>query len=196
MRNHFITALIQLFKIENNPVTIQALDRMTAHIKPEQYAEFIERCGEKQEYKRPLEIIKSVSDKYMDEIKSELFKDVEADAKELSKKLEALFVQIDCLFMPSLPSYDKKIVQRFEFPSKYIREAKIKAGEYWSNKDVYLVGKIGLETLFRAFNDPYRQMDDLIIMEMKNALTLKYLMPANKKIEKPIKNLEIKRIGK
>ena len=102
MRNQFITALIQLLKIENNPVTIQAIDKMTKHIVQYQFAEFIEECGKSQQYKRPIEIIKSVSDKYLDEIKSELFKDVDDDAKYLEKKLDHYFYKIEGMFTHDL----------------------------------------------------------------------------------------------
>ena len=88
MRVQFLTALIQLLKIENNPITIQALEKMTAHIQDNQFTEFIERLSKGKQFARPMELVKSVADEYMEDIKSELFKTVEADAKLLNTKLE------------------------------------------------------------------------------------------------------------
>lgn len=183
MRNQFITALIQLFKIENNPVTIQAIDKMTKHIVQDQFAEFIEECGKTQQYKRPIEIIKRVSDKYLDEIKSELFKDVEVDAKYLEKKLDHYFYKIEGMFSQSSSFYDIDKVKEFGKPSELIKTALIRTNEYWNDKDVYLINKIGLRALYDVFNDPYKQVWEVLANEMKNIITQKYLMPKSNKIE-------------
>ena len=199
MRNHFLTALIQLFKIENNPVTIQAIDKMTKHISENQYADFISECGNAGQFKRPLEVIKSVSDRYMDEIKSELFKDVEADAKTLEKKLEAYFIQVEEMFRPSSPVYNPEYATKLKTPSELIKIAKISTNDYWNDKDVYLIKKIDLSTLYGLYNDPYKQMWEAISKEMQNAITKKYLIGDRKQIESKsgaLDNLEIKRIGK
>ena len=190
MRNQFITALIQLFKIENNPVTIKAIDKMTKHIDCDQYAEFVEECGKPQQYKRPIEIIKSVSDKYLDEIKSELFKDVEAEAKELENKLEAYFFKIDEMFRPSSKLYDAANAYAFKTPSKLIETAVIRSNGYWNDKDAYLINKIGLRALYDVFNNPYKQVWEVLANEMKNTITQKYLMPKSNNIENRVEEIK------
>lgn len=196
MRSHFITALIQLFKIENNPVTIQALNKMTVHISESKYTDFLEECSKGKQFARPLEIIKSVANRYMDEIKSELFKSVESDSKAMERKLEKAFMIIEESFSPARGN--KELIEKWKSPKNYINEAKINVNN-WSKQEAYLIEKIGFSTLYGLYNDPYKPMWEAIAKEMRNAITKKYLIGDSKQIESKsdtLDNLQIKRIGK
>ena len=186
----FVYEVAKAVRLDAGEYTIEAISKMTAHIKPEQYSDFICKIAEGVEFARPLEIIKSVSDKYMDEIKSELFKDVEAEAKQLEKKIERYFYQIEEMFRPSSEFYDKEKAEAFKTPSELTKTAIIRTNDYWNDKDAYLINKIGLTAIYDVFNNPYKQVWELLAAEMKTAITKKYLVGSNKHVENKHKTVD------
>ena len=182
-RARFISEVAKSVRLDAGEYTVEAIAKMTKHITEDQYSDFIVKISEGVEFARPLEIINTVSDKYLDEIKNELFKDVEADAKYLEKKLDHYFYKIEGMFSQSSSFYDIDKVKEFGTPSELIKTALIRINEYWNDKDVYLINKIGLRALYDAFNNPYRQVWTMLAEEMKNTITQKYLMPKSNMIE-------------
>lgn len=182
-RARFISEVAKAVRLDAGEYTVEAIAKMTKYITEDQYSDFIVNIAEGVEFARPLEIIRSISDKYLDEIKSELFKEVESDAKELEMKLENYFFEIEEMFRPSSATYSKEHVDKFKTPAKLTESAIIRTNEYWNDKDVYLINKIGLKALYDVFNNPYRHVLEMLAEEMKNKITQKYLMPKSNKIE-------------
>ena len=182
-RARFISEVAKAVRLDAGEYTVEAIAKMTKYITEDQYSDFIVNIAEGVEFARPLEIIRSISDKYLDEIKSELFKEVESEAKDLEKKLERYFMQIEEYFSPTSDFKNATYIYAYKTPSNLIKSLKITTNEYWNDKDVFLINKIGLNELYDVFNNPYRQVWKMLAEEMKNTITQKYMIPKSNKIE-------------
>jgi len=192
-RQFFENAIIQKLSVPQNPLLIKEIQNKTKFIQPHQFMEFIGKLSEKRDFYKPDEKFDAVVQEFKEDLKAELFKEVPAKAKILCQKLEALFQQTDNLFSPNHPTYDKKIVERFEFPSKYFTGSKISQNNFWSDDDVGIVNKIGLRMLHSVHNSSYKHLIDVISEEMKNIIVINNMIGDKKRI---MNKVDIKRIGK
>lgn len=184
MRNSFIKTLCDLLKIDSrNVLTLKTINDMTKHVKEERFIEFISKCAETHEYKKPIEVIKSVADSYMQEIKSELFANVEQEAQEFEKKLEYFFFLVDERFRRYSSHYDENFAKEHSNPENFIKKGAKIPEELFNEKEVYLIKQNGFLGYFYAINDPYRDCKKIIENQIKNILTKKYLLKEQKEIE-------------
>lgn len=184
MRNHFLKALCDLFKIDTkNPIMLQTIKQITAHIKDEQFANFIADCSKISEFRRPLEIIKKTADDYLDNIKTELFKNVENEAAEFDRKLAFIFFLLDEKFNRFSRHFDENIANEYKTPHEYLKNGAKIDESYFNDKEVYLLKQNGFLGYYLAHNDAYSDSKKKIETQMKNIIVKKYLKVENKPIE-------------
>jgi hypothetical protein len=192
-REIFITEVSKAVRLDAGVFTLGAIDNITQHIEEHQYIEFIERLSNGKEFARPLEIIKSVSDSFLEEKKSLLFADVEANAKVLEKKLEKFFTETENIISPTSKIYNKKYHDEYKTPLELMELGQKSLKMILTKQEGYIVNKIDLKALYEAFCNPYKVLEEIISDEMKRAITQKHL---TKEVRPKLSGVDMKRIGK